>query len=315
MKRLTFPAAFLVLVALSLAFAACGDDGPAADERSLDPADITVQKGPVAAAIFPIGGGVGGDSGPALQTDTKAIGITGTGYGKATAPADTAVVQFAVSAWPKGFGPVAIACMDCTPRPTSTIGIGDLLAEETLRTVIDAVVTAGADRDSIKIKVDAQTLPYMLPQSQPTYNEPKVNGTLSVTVREIENVAAVAQAGLDAVAVLTEIDAQLSSMSVTYQVTDCATLRHAAGQAAAEDAADNAAAIGALLGLNIGAIVGASDYIIQSGYQIPSAYQPAGETDCSVGGGSIAVTPGVGLTAPPSDVEVSAQISVTYAID
>lgn len=307
MKRLAFPAAFLALLALSLAFAACGDEGPAANESSLLPGDILIQKG---SAVAPIGAGVGGDGGSDLQTDTKVIGITGTGYGKATAPADAAVVQFAVSAWPKGFGPVAIACLDCTPRPTqSPINLGDLLTEDRLRTVIDAVVTAGGDRDSIKIKVDAQTPPYMLPQSQPTFNEPRVNGTLLVTVRDIENVATVAQEGTDAIAALTEIDAALSSTSVTYEVTDCATLRHAAGQAAAEDAADNAAAIGALLGLDIGAIVGASDYIIQSGYQ------PSGEADCSGSGGPIAFTPGVGLTAPPSEVEVRAQISVTYAID
>jgi uncharacterized protein YggE len=309
MRRLAFPAAFLVLLALSLALSSCGDGGPAADERRLDPAGITVQKGPPVAAIFPIGGGVGGDNVPAIQADSTAIGITGTGYGKATAPADTAVLQFALSAWPKGFGPVAILCASgCTPRPTSAVGIGDLFAEETLRTVIDAVATAGGDRDSIKIDVTEQTLPHMLPQSQPTYSEPKVNGTLSVTVREIENVAAVAQAGLDAVAALTEIDAQLDMISLAYQVTDCATLRHAAGQAAAEDAAENARDTAALLGLNVGAIVGASNYMNQTGYQ-----QPA-ETDCSASGGSIAVTPGGGLTAPPGDVEVSAQISVTYAV-
>jgi len=304
MKGLVFPSTFLVFLALLVTLTACGDDGPTGKENLLLPGDIVIEKG-LAVAIA----GPGGDGGPTVQTEAKAIGITGTGYGKATASADAAVVLFNLSAWPKGYGPVAIACADCTQVPTqSPLNLGDLLTNDRLRTVIDAVVEAGGERDSIEIKVLAQSLPHMLPQSQPTFSEPKVNGTLSVTVREIDNAAAVAQAGLDAVAALTDIDAELSSTSVAYQVTDCATLRHAAGQAAVEDAADNAVAAGALLGLEAGAVVGVSDYIIQSGYQ------PSAEADCSRSE-SVAFTPGVGLTAPASDVEVAAQISVTYALE
>ena len=64
-----------------------------------------------------------------------------------------------------------------------------------------------------------------------------------------------------------------------------------------------------MLGINIGAVVGASNYINGTGYQQP------GEADCSVSGASIAVSPGAGLIAPSTEVEVSAQISVTYAIE
>jgi uncharacterized protein YggE len=301
MRQRVFVSSVPLLFAISVVVTACADGGANEDETALSPDDVVVERGAAAAGIGPEA-----DT-PAVQEVTTA-GATGTGYGKATAPADAAVVAFDISAWPKGFGPVAVICANCTPQPVeSPVDLGALLTEDSLDAVMDAIVAAGGERDSIEIDVQLQSLPNTLPQSQPAFNEPKVNGTVSVTVQEIDTVDAVAQAGFDAIASITEFDAQLTGTTVTYTVVDCAALQDAAGKAAAEDAAENARAAAAQVGLEVGAVIGVSNFVVGSPGSLPG--------DCTGSGEPVAFSPGAGLTAPAGDVEVAAQISVTYALD
>ncbi len=336
MKRFAFSGALLVLIALSLAFAACGDDkdnnqdptpsdGTTA-EIEVDP-NIRTSKGLTVSAVnagFGNGGGTGGNfddsaragsaqglsgGGPASAGNLMAApqyggdsakssgggnaqaaesggGLTVTGYGTATAPADSAIIEFYFNTNNNyGYG---------TPSP------GTPITEETLQPIADALVAIGVAAEDIEFV------------SQGYYDAYYSSGSIRAIARDVTAAEAIAQAVGDASGSLGN-NITLSSTNITYTLEDCEALEAAATRTAAEDAADNADRLAGALGLSAGSITAASDY------SYPWYYPYFGEQTCgSSYYGPIVYYAADGATGAiddqPKEVQVFANINVTYAI-
>lgn len=326
MKRLAFPAAFLVLLTLSLAFAACGDDNdkndPQADDVSRDDGNITTEKGltvaarnagfgpsggslqaggeafsrggaglsavPMAAAGGKQSAGYGGDQSSSNSGSLQAAesgGLTVTGYGTATAPADSAIIEFYFNTNNSYCG-----YPGSTPAPNTRI------TEDNLQPVADALVAVGVAEEDIEFV------------SQGYYDACYSSGSIRAIARDAASAEAIASAVTTAAGSLGN-GIILGSTNVTYTLEDCSAIEAAATRTAAEDAADNVQRLAAALGLGVGSITAASDY------SYPWYYPYFGNQTCgSSYYGPMPFYADTGLSDAPKEVQVFANINVTYDI-
>jgi len=221
-------------------------------------------------------------------------GLTVTGYGLATADADSAILELyfsTTSSYPKpatGSGGTSSggSAPDSQATPTAT-GI----SEADLQPVIDALTGAGVDRADITFVGGSYYDPYY------------ASATLRVTVKDIGKLGDLMKAASDSSARLTDI--YLQGNYVSYTISNCAALEASAMSEAAKDADARSRSLATAISVTRGSITGASS----------DAYSPFGGTACS--GGYVGPYPVGGVTyaeGQPSQVQVYATVSVTYAI-
>jgi hypothetical protein len=278
-----------------------------------------------AIAVLIAGGLVAPVAAQPVPPDVRTIVVTGTGA--ATAPAETARIQFSIAAYADyGMGgmapvpmeepPAADAMMEGTPEVvTSEPAVPPALApmpameltDEDLAPVIDAIVAAGAPADAVTVQTGPAVGGYYGPGA-PGYA--LIEFLLPAPTLEQVNaiVAAGNRAGTGMLAV--------QQVGVEYNVADCTPLLEAARQAAFDDARARAEALAPHMAATVGAPVQVSDF---------------GSTQAPVGGGTgCPPTPDTGLgiygptpvfnTPPfnglaPAEARVLVQLTVTYEFE
>jgi uncharacterized protein YggE len=261
------------------------------------------------------GAGRGGDSllvSPQLQAQG---GITVQGYGRATAPADSARVQFVVSkggeiyptplpvtesgAVPRGnveveTEPAPPPDVYPTPVPPSPITEADLTP------LVDAIKAQGFSDSDIEITI--------YPSSY--YYDPYGSGSARVTVtvdNPADELGPLVEAGTDAVNESGTL--MLQNVGVMYTVDDCDELLAAARRAAVDDGRENGAGLAEALEVNLGDVVAASEYI----------YSPYGPSSCDPTFDTYYAGPYgyEGMTydpAMPAEVQIISNVTLTFAM-
>lgn len=234
----------------------------------------------------------------APQLAPAAAGITVQGYGSASAPADSAIVEFNFSASGYGLPGKPVPLPEPLPgeepgvTPAETPQPVQPITEETLKPVIDALVAAGVPRGDIEFVGQYYSDPYY------------ASATLRAKVGDVGSLDSVVQAAQQAAAGLGNGIA-LMGTNVSYTVKDCLALEKEAMKAAAADAGDRAGAFAEALGVGLGDLVAASHwswapYGAACGQQYFGVPYPVAST-AYVGG-------------QPQEVQVVANISASYAI-
>jgi hypothetical protein len=259
----------------------------------------------------------GGTVGPALAQpvppDVRTILVTGTGA--ATAPAETARIQFSIATYydPAMSGmPMPMDDTSGTPKagmsePAVVAGTPIVaLSEEDLAPVVEAIVAAGAPEDAITIHTGPAVGGFYGPGA-PSYALIE----LLVPDPTLELMNAIIKAGNEASVGFLAVQ----QVGVEYNVADCAPLFEAARQAAFDDARARAEALVPHIGASVGAPVQVSDF---------------GSTQAPVGGTGCPPTPDMGMglygpipvfNTPPfnglalAEVRVLVQLSVTYEFE
>jgi uncharacterized protein YggE len=221
-------------------------------------------------------------------------GLTVTGYGMASANADSAILELyfsTTSAYPKPASDSSGTSSSGSPSDSQTTPATTGISEADLQPVIDALVAAGVDRSDIEYIGGSYYDPYY------------ASATLRVTVKDIGKLGDLMKAASDSAAGLTNV--YLQGNYVSYTISDCAALEGSAMTEAVKDADARSKALAAAVSVTRGSIKGASS----------DAYSPFGGTACS--GGYVGPYPVGGITyaeGQPSQVQVYATVSVTYAI-
>lgn len=339
--KITRPATrFLVVGALVLAIAgvlaACGgdDDDDNSDDgvQQLQPGEIRTEKGlAVAARANELGanfGGAGGtesDDGARAEIDVGGaepaadaaygigvdvarspyyfpqaaaggVGITVQGYGSATAAADSAVIEiyfhrdsFGIDRpipLPEGEGSSGSSGEDFgQPAPVEPI------TEADVQPVIDALNAAGAD-----------SVEFVEPGYFDTFY---ASATLRATFGNTDGIQGAADSATSAAQNLQGVF--FGGSNVYYTVSDCSALERAAMEAALEDANERGDVLAEVISASRGEIIGASNY----------TYSPAGDGSCSSTyyGYPFPVLDSQSGAPGPTDVEVFASLTVSYAIN
>ncbi len=268
------------------------------------PASESSQNGPASAASAANSAKTLGDTTSSIngapQAASDGAGITGQGYGLASADADSAVVQVYFSSYNYG-SPVPIYAPDASgsapikPDIASPGPVGPI-TEADLQPVITALTNAGVAAADIEFV------------GQSYYDSYSASATLQATIKTLANVDSAVQAAQTAAGNLGAIT--LQSTNVSYTLQDCAALEKAAMEAAVGDAGERGALLAGALHVGLGSVTGASDYSYSpSGvpctstyYGYPMYYGVAYDS-IRANGGSTSNT-----------VQVVAQISVTYAM-
>jgi uncharacterized protein YggE len=221
-------------------------------------------------------------------------GLTVTGYGMASANADSAILELyfsTSSSYPMpATGSGGSSSSGSAPSSQSTPTTKGIL-EADLQPVIDALVAVGVERSDIEYIGGSYYDPYY------------ASATLRVTVKDIAKNGDLMKAASDSSATLTNV--HLQGNYVSYTISDCSALEGSAMTEAVKDADARSKALAAAVSVTRGAIKGASS----------DAYSPFGGTACS--GGYVGPYPVGGVTyaaGQPSHVQVYATVSVTYAI-
>ncbi|MBI2914049.1 MAG: SIMPL domain-containing protein [Chloroflexi bacterium] len=299
-----------VRVQQGLSVAALAAGGSATDqaqtrEVAADSVSGSVTEFTSVAVPYAATGGKGGDLGfgavysPAQQFGQT--GITVQGFGSASVPADSAVLELnfgsiyygGIKPYPVPLpypyeqtepGSPPVTPIE-TPAPIAPI------TEADLQPVIDAIVAQGVARADI----DFIASPYYDPYSS--------SATLRVAVGNVDNLGAIRQAAIEAAAGLQNIQFQYDSVS--YTVSDCDALELAAMQAAVDDADARGSSFAKALGVSRGAILGASHYIYS--FYGPNPCDPSSAGPYPMGGLPYA-------EGQPNEVQLIANVSITYAI-
>jgi len=266
-------------------------------------------------AAYPVGsmirgGGAEGFSFP-LQSQTQ-TGITVQGYGRATAPADAAKVQFWVASastggpypyaepaapevMPSGQGatPGEAEPLVIPPTPTALPG----LTEADLAPLIDAIKAQGVSDADIEVVI------YPAGGYYGSYGP----GTARVTItldNPADRVGPLVDAGTQAVNQSGTLT--LQNVTVSYTVSDCSALLGEARRAAVDDGRDNGEGLADALGVSLGQIVAASEYV----------YSPIGPSPCEpafdtypYGYEGTAYDP-----AMPAEVQIVSNVALTFAM-
>lgn len=228
-------------------------------------------------------------------------GISTIGYGEASAPAETAILQMLITR--EDFGPPR------PPRPSATPGAEE---RELTLPVIDALTAAGLAEEEIEVVISPITGQSYGPGG-PGIARLDIALDRPTPERIIELINA-------AVPVAAQQGVLIGQVGVGYNVEDCRALEREARAAAVEDARERAAIQAELLGVGLGEAVGSAD--------LPPADATAlifydrflsGEAGCAPPAPSI--TEGTSINLPPFDpageaeVEFFAQVEVIFAID
>jgi len=273
----------------------------------------------------------GGMGGPALARDAVSskdaaalapleqagpLGIVVQGYGRATAPADTAQVAFTVSksgvAYPVPMGetkPIepgviegstgtgSAAAPGITPVPPdiyTTPVPPEPITEADLQPLVDAIKAQGVSDSDIEVTIYPST--YYGPYGSPT-------ALVTVTLHDVSKVGGLIDAASQAVAASGTL--YLQNTGVTYSVSDCDALLKEARGAAVEDARDNGAGLAEALGVGLGAIQGATEY----------SYDPYGYSGCQSQSGLVydSYMPPYD-PAQPAEVQIISNVTISFAM-
>ncbi len=277
------PAVLAVLLAVAALPAACGgSDAPTLQvQRGLAAAALGAAsekggpQGPFLGGLPQGASGAGGDigsGGPALQQGQT--GVTVQGYGSATAPADSALLELYFE--------------KSTPSNEAPF------TEEDLQPIIDALVFQNVPRDDIDLLFS------------PKYDKyAPGSATLRATVGDAGALDAIIDDVNEAVESMDWV--RLINTSALYTVSDCASLDRAALEAAVRDARDRGAIFGQALAVTLGPVIGASHYTYS--YYGPNPCDPSAYPYGPYGGGGQPYVRG-----QPAEVRLSATVSVTFAI-
>jgi len=315
----------LVLVAMGLATLAmaCGSSGAGvAVEKGLAAAAgqyVEGEAAPEAASLgtdlsrslaAPVAAGSGELLGPysggvmSPFAQGAAAGLTVQGFGRATAPADSARVQFVVTGGydsyprevpvPAPVEPGVEPSEEIFPEPTTST-----LTEEDLEPLVEAIQAQGVSEGDIEVTIfpgGGYYGPY----------GPEDTARVTVTLRDVDKVGSVVEAGAAAV---NESDSLiLQNIGATYRVDDCDALLDEARGAAIEDGRDNAGALAKALGVSRGALLAAWEY----------SYDPTGYSACTEDAYSYSPYEYEGPPydpAAPAEVQIVSNVSLTYAIE
>jgi uncharacterized protein YggE len=249
---------------------------------------------------------------PALA-EGAAAGLTVQGYGRATAPADTARVQFAVSKSGEVY-PVPLpadtravpetgvegeTAPSAPPETSPTEVAPSPMTEADLQPLVDAIKAQGVSDADIEIVI--------YPADSYSYygsNSALVTVTLS---NPSDRVGPLVDAGTQAVNDSGTL--YLQNVSVLYSMNDCSALLGEARRAAVEDGRDNGAGLATALGVNMGEVVAAAEY----------AYSPLGLSTCDPAFDTYYPQPygyeGIGYDPSMlAEVQIVVNVTLTFAI-
>lgn len=226
--------------------------------------------------------------------------VTVTGYGEASAPAESAIVQLSISEGNYGGPPVA--------EPGATPGARD---REAVSGVVAALVDAGIAEDDIRVFVGSyvQNIGFSFGPPRAVVQFP-VDAPDNATIDELVDAAAVAAA---------DESLLVGQVSARFEVADCDTLVSQAREAAIADARARADVQAELLGVTIGDVTGSVDLPASPEAQYIS-YGPFGGTSTCPAGAQSEEDPSLYAIPPydPSrepDVSAYAQVQLSFAIE
>jgi uncharacterized protein YggE len=241
------------------------------------------------------------------------LGIVVQGYGRATAPADTARVGFVVGKsgdiypMPLGEpgvipesggveggsveGEIAPSKPDIYPTPV----LPEPITEADLQPLVDAIKAQGVSDTDIKVTIYPAS--YYGPYGAST-------ARVTVTLRDTNKVGSLIDAGNQAVAESGSL--YMQNVGVTYSVNNCDALLTEARSAAVEDARDNGAGLAEALGVGLGAIQGATEY----------SYDPYGYSSCQPQSGpDYYQYEGPPFDpAQPAEVQIISNVTISFAM-
>lgn len=230
-------------------------------------------------------------------------GITTTGYGEASAPAESAALEFLIISQDAFYGGSPQA-----PEVEATPGA---LARETVGPIADAIEASGAV-ESVEVVIPLTSDFYSqapLARIDVTVANPDLDGLTSL-------VNDVTQAAAGERLLVGYVGAQ-------FETSDCATLERDAREAALADAQSRAGIQAELLGVELGEVVASTDIDAASGLATLYGAQGVSGSNCDPAGLSFpdsGFTSGVMLprfdpALDSGEVEVYRQLQVTFAID
>ncbi|HEV2106975.1 MAG TPA: SIMPL domain-containing protein [Thermomicrobiales bacterium] len=256
--------------------------------------------------------------------------LTVTGYGAATAPADSALIQlligpaqgdFGKGMYESSSGEVRVVtagsevevhedtAMLGTPVSHADGGMADPVDEAALEPLLAALEEAGIARDAIEVVVSPiSAAPYEGPYSAAARLEFTIQQPELPAINELMSTLSqtAAEAGLS-----------LIQAGASYQVEDCQSLEDEAMQAAIDDARQRAARLAEQLGVTTGETLLASDFAIFSGPSNVGGCAPFGTDEGHVSyggpGGPFLSIPDYDPSAPP-EVTVRRQLYLGLAI-
>lgn len=257
-----------------------------------------------------------------LPTDVRTILVTGTGA--ATAPAETARIQFLIAAYadygmgsmaPGPMAQVAASAEMIDGTPEAVMGEAGVagtmpsvqLTDADLAPVVEAIVAAGAPADAITVQTGPAVSGYYGPGA-PGF------GLIEILVPDptLDQVNAIVEAGNTAASG----PLATQQVGVEYNVADCAPLLDAARQAAFDDARTRAEALSQHIGASVGAPVQVSDF---TSSQVPvggsAGCPPTPDMGLGIyGPTSVFNTPPFNGLAPV-EARVLVQLSVTFEFE
>ena len=230
------------------------------------------------------------------------VGITTTGHGEASGPAESATLEFLIVDEQAFYGgPPQAAPVEATPGA---------MARETVAPITDVIEASGL----------AESVEVVVPVVRELYNQsPLVR--IEVTV---------ANPDLDALATLvTEVSRAaggerllVAYVGARFETSDCATLEREARAAALADAEGRATIQAELLGVGLGTVVASVDVDV-TGSAVPYGSPVASGSNCdavasvdSLGQFTVGATlPRFDPMSDSGEVEIYRQLQVTFAID
>ena len=235
----------------------------------------------------------------AAQAPTQ--GITVIGYGKSSAPAETAEIQMVATLQEFG-GPRP-------PDPDATPGAQE---RESVESMVQGLQDVGVAEEDIEVVVGPAIGAFYGPGGPGV-----ARVDVAVEAPTQERITELINAGIVGAA---EENLVLSLIGVGYAVADCAPLERDAREAAFNDARTRGELQAELMGLPLGEAVAASDVPINFSQALNTFYGPVTPTQVPCSPPAPAPTGGSPVSVPPFDptdgaeVNVYAQVAVTFEI-
>jgi uncharacterized protein YggE len=239
------------------------------------------------------------------------LGIVVQGYGRATAPADTARVAFVVgksgevypmpleepAVIPEGSGVEGGSVgVETAPSKPDVYPVSEPITEADLQPLVDAIKAQGVSESDIEVTIYPAS--YYGPYGTPT-------ARVTVTLDDVSKVGSLIDAGNQALADSGTI--WIQNVGVIYSVNNCDVLLAEARRAAVEDARDNGAGLAEALGVGLGGIQGATEY----------NWDPYGYSGCQSQSNGPVYYEYEGPTYDPSvpaEVQIISNVTISFAM-
>jgi uncharacterized protein YggE len=230
----------------------------------------------------------------AQVASTSIPGVSVTGQGRASAPAETATIAIMLSSGDYYKDPAMMEEAASSPTPPAS-------AEETAQPVVDALVAAGIPAADISIITDPSSL-YASPYGAPLMVTVRFTIAAPTSARIMELLDAATTAATDA-------GLYVNMTSALYGVADCATLERSAREDAIADARDQAATQAELLDVSLGGVIASRDDVY--GAMAYSGVAQVNGCTLDIVDGSMASV----YNAPAFDPSVEPEVAVTINIE